>query len=88
MHHAATRYTAEVTNRSVHAGSSPIEAHLTKKHIGVAVTVVHDDESTETVEVKALTMLGAKKELTTVLGELGYAPATRWRGGVRVFRHG
>jgi hypothetical protein len=84
---ATERYARGVTDRSVHRGATPIEVHLANKRIGIACTVVHDDESTETLDLVTLYMHGAKIEATNRLHGLGYEPVGRWSGGVRVFRH-
>lgn len=80
------RYTSRVA--SLVDGSSPVELRLVAQRIGFAGSVIHQDGTAEPLELEALTELGAKREATDRLCEMGYTPAARWADGdVRVFRH-
>lgn len=46
--------------------------------LSVSCTVTHDDGSTETTPVVALSMRGAQRELTSKLRHDGYRPVGRW----------
>lgn len=81
----AVRYHCVVA--SLREGSTPVEVRLNRRPIDVAADVRHDDGTTEPLQVTAVSVRGAKIEVTARLHELGYLPAARWRGLVRVFRH-
>jgi len=57
---------------------SPIEVWLTQKNMTVTCLVVHEDETTKTLGVDALTMRGAQREITGYLISEGYTPVGRW----------
>jgi hypothetical protein len=56
----------------------PIEVWLSQKNMQVTCTVVHEDEHTETLDVDALSMRGAQREMTDWFIAQGYKPAGRW----------
>jgi len=60
--------------------AGPIEVWLRKADRGLSIncTVVHDDESTDTLDVDSLSMRGAQREMTGALIREGYEPAGRW----------
>jgi hypothetical protein len=57
----------------------PIEVWLSQKNMRVICTVVHEDERTEQLDVDALSIRGAEREITGWLIEQGFKPAGRWR---------
>jgi hypothetical protein len=57
---------------------SPIEVWLGQRNITVACTVVHEDETTDTVKVASLSMRGAQREVTGHFLREGYEPVGRW----------
>lgn len=67
---------------SVHdeAPASPIEVWLSRANLEIRCTIVHEDESTEAVEVDSLSMRGAQREITGWLISRGYKPVGRWAG--------
>ena len=58
----------------------PIEVWLTQSqsNLGVTCTVVHDDESTEVLDVDSLSMRGAMREITGHYISQDYEPDGRW----------
>lgn len=56
----------------------PIEVWLSKKNIEVTCMVVHEDESTISLDVDSLSMRGAQREMTAWLINKGYKPVGRW----------
>ena len=58
----------------------PVEVWLTSPEHGLSIrcTVVHDDESTDILDVDALSMRGAQREITGFFIRQGYEPAGRW----------
>lgn len=69
---------AEAQKRGLIGSKSPIEVWLTKANIGITCRVVHEDESTEELQVDSLSMRGAQREMTGYFKRLGYEPAGRW----------
>lgn len=57
----------------------PIEVWLTKGNIGVTCKVVYEDETIHSLDVDALSMRGAQREVTGWLINEGYTPAARWK---------
>ena len=77
----------------------PIEVWLYQltTGFGIGCRVVHDDESTETLDVDSPSMRGAQREMTGWFIRQGYKPVGRWeavsagehgstREAMRVFR--
>jgi hypothetical protein len=58
--------------------SSPIEVWLSQSNMTVTCRVVHEDESTEHLDIDSLSMRGAQREITGLLINLGYKPDGRW----------
>jgi hypothetical protein len=56
----------------------PIEVWLSQKNMQVSCTAVHEDEHTETLEVEALSIRGAQREMTGWFIAQGYKPVGRW----------
>lgn len=56
----------------------PVEVWLSQRNIEVRCTVVHENESTKNLDVDALTMRGAQREITGYLINQGYQPEGRW----------
>jgi hypothetical protein len=56
----------------------PIEVWLSQKNMQVTCRVVHEDERTDELEVEALSIRGAQREITGYLIGQGYKPAGRW----------
>jgi hypothetical protein len=54
--------------------SERIEVWLRRDHTGVACRVVHENESTETLDVDSLTLAGAEREVTGWFLSKGYTP--------------
>lgn len=46
--------------------------------LSMTCTVVHDDESTESLDVDVFFMRGAQREITDYLISQGYEPPGRW----------
>lgn len=57
---------------------SPIEVWLSKQNIEVTCMVVHEDESTDNLDVESLSMRGAQREITGLFLRRGYKPVGRW----------
>jgi hypothetical protein len=57
---------------------SPIEVWLTQKNIEVTCMIVHEDETTTSIDVESLSMRGAQREITGWLIADGYTPVGRW----------
>jgi hypothetical protein len=57
---------------------SPIEVWLSQAHMEITCTVVLEDESTSTLDVKSLSMRGAQREMTGYLIAQGYSPVGPW----------
>jgi hypothetical protein len=57
---------------------SPIEVWLSRAGAGITCTVVLEDESTGTLDVRSRSMRGAQRELTGYLIAQGYAPVGEW----------
>lgn len=64
---------------SLDALSSPVEVRLRKMRLDLTAVVAHEDEATEPLRVKSVSMRGAQREVTTLLKRLGYRPVTTWR---------
>jgi hypothetical protein len=58
--------------------ASPIEVWLSQRNMTVTCRVVHEDESTEELDVDSLSMRGAQREITGWLIAQGYKPEGRW----------
>src|SRR5690242_18337630 len=58
--------------------ASPVEVWLTKKTFEIDCMIVHENESTERIDVDSLSMRGAQREVTGWLLNRGYKPAGRW----------
>jgi hypothetical protein len=56
----------------------PIEVFLSQRNMQVYCTVAYEDEHTETLDVDALSIRGAQREITGRLIAQGYKPAGRW----------
>ncbi len=57
---------------------SPIEVWLTKGNIQITCRMVHEDETTQEVDVDSLSMRGAQREITGYFIGQGYKPVGRW----------
>ena len=57
---------------------SPIEVWLRRENIEVTCTAVFENERTAVLEIDALSMRGAEREVTGRLIQLGYRPEGRW----------
>jgi hypothetical protein len=57
---------------------SPIEVWLSQANRQITCTVVLEDESTSTVEVKSLSIRGAQREMTGYFIAHGYTPVGSW----------
>lgn len=64
---------------SLSALSSPVEVLLRKKRLDLTAVVRHEDEATEPLRIKSVSMRGAQREVTTLLKKLGYRPVTGWK---------
>ena len=69
---------------SLAALSSPVEIRLRKKRLDVTADAEHEDEATEPLRVKSVSMRGAQREITTHMKGLGYLPVTSWSGAEQV----
>jgi hypothetical protein len=69
-------FSASKTNRT--PLPSPIEVWLSRTNAKITCTVVTDDERTSTLDVTALSMRGAQKEMTGYLISRGYSPVGGW----------
>lgn len=58
--------------------TQPIEVWLSQQNLQVTCTVVYEDERTDHVDIDALSMRGAQREITGWLIGNGYTPAGRW----------
>ncbi|MFF0268666.1 hypothetical protein [Kribbella sp. NPDC004536] len=58
--------------------ASPIEVWLRQRNMAIDCTVVHEDESTQELDVNSLSMRGAQREMTGYLIKQGYQPVGRW----------
>ncbi len=63
--------------KSTKAGT-PIEVFLTQQNLEVICLVVHDDETTDSLDVNSLSMRGAMREISGYLIKQGYAAVGRW----------
>ena len=59
---------------------SPIEVWLSRPNLEIRCTIVHEDESTEELDVDSLSMRGAQREITGWLLSRGYKAVGRWEG--------
>ena len=57
---------------------SPIEVWLSQAKMGITCTVVLEDERTSTLDVNALSIRGAQREITGYLIDHGYTPVGSW----------
>jgi hypothetical protein len=57
---------------------SPIEVWLSQGKMGITCTVVLEDERTGTLDVNALSIHGAQREITGYLIDHGYTPVGNW----------
>ena len=57
----------------------PIEVWLSQPHFTVTCRVVHEDETTQTLDVESLSLRGAEREMTGWFISQGYQPAGRWK---------
>lgn len=58
---------------------TPIEVWLSRTNMAINCRVVHEDETTNTLPVDALSVRGAQREITGQLISEGYAPVGRWQ---------
>jgi hypothetical protein len=58
---------------------SPIEVWLTQKNMAVTCMVVHEDETTDELDVDSMSMRGAQREMTSWFIAEGYQPVGRWQ---------
>jgi hypothetical protein len=63
---------------TVQEKASPIEVWLTQQNMTVTCKVVHEDESTQELDINSLSMRGAQREITGWLISQGYKPDGRW----------
>jgi hypothetical protein len=75
---ACTSSTKHTRGMTITDRSSPIEVWLTQKNMTVTCRVVHEDESTEDLDIASLSMRGAQREITGWLLKWGYKPDGRW----------
>lgn len=64
--------------RDARPKTQPIEVWLSQPNLQVSCRAVYEDERTATLDVDALSMRGAQREVTGFLIERGYTPAGRW----------
>jgi hypothetical protein len=58
---------------------SPIEVWLRQDNMQINCMVVHEDETTHSLEIDSLSMRGAQREITGWLISDGYEPVGRWQ---------
>lgn len=58
--------------------ASPIEVWLSQRNLEIGCRVIHQDESTEELDIDSLSMRGAQREITGWLIGRGYTPVGRW----------
>jgi len=58
--------------------ASPIEVWLSQQNMAVSCTVVHEDETTRNLDVDAMSLRGAMREMTGWFCKQGYTPVGRW----------
>ncbi len=68
-----------MTNTESTSEPTPIEVWLRSESLGLVCTVVRPDETTKTLDVDALSMRGAEREMTGWFIGQGYAPVGRWQ---------
>jgi hypothetical protein len=56
----------------------PIEVFLSQRNMKVYCTVAYEDEHTDQLEVEALSIRGAQREMTGWFIAQGYKPVGRW----------
>lgn len=61
------------------ADEGPLEVWLRQDDTAIVCTVVRDDESTYELDVDALSMRGAQREITGYLIDQGYEPTEEWQ---------
>jgi hypothetical protein len=59
--------------------TGPIEVCLNQPHFTVTCRVVHEDETTQTLDVESLSLRGAEREMTGWFMSMGYKPVGRWK---------
>ena len=59
--------------------TGPIEVCLNQPHFTVTCRVVHEDETTQTLDVESLSLRGAEREMTGWFISQGYRPVRRWK---------
>jgi len=57
---------------------TPIEVWLSQRNMAITCLIVHDDETTEELDVDSLSLRGAQREITGACIDDGYAPVGRW----------
>jgi hypothetical protein len=64
---------------SIRAVTEPVEIWLSQVNsLTVTCQVVHQDETTEYLDVDSLSLRGAMREITGYLLAIGYEPVDRW----------
>jgi hypothetical protein len=63
---------------SIASKASPIEVWLTQGNLAITCRVVFEDETTDGLDVDAVSMRGAQREITGWLIDQGYTPVARW----------
>lgn len=58
---------------------TPIEVWLRQHNMAVTCMEVHEDETTDELDIKSLSMRGAQREITGYFIQHGYEPVGRWR---------
>jgi hypothetical protein len=64
------------------AKAGPVEVWLSQVNIEVTCMIVREDESTTNLDIGALSMRGAQREITGYLVSRGYAGVDRWEATV------
>lgn len=68
-----------MTNTKTKPGPIEVWLRMQDNDMEIACTLVREDESTEQLDVEAMSMRGAQRELTGWVISQGYEPAGRWR---------
>lgn len=58
--------------------AGPVEVWLSQQNLAINCTVVHEDESTDALDIESLSMRGAQREITGYFIGRGYKPDGRW----------
>jgi hypothetical protein len=59
--------------------TGPIQVRLSQPHFTVTCQVVHEDQSSQALDVESLSLRGAEREMTGWFISQGYEPVRRWK---------